>query len=205
MTAGNCYIESMLLDSHLVPETIAKPRSFVGLMALYESNYLRLLRLIPELDRIDGCQRSRVAGDCDLHVEILERSRYTLTLSLTYHFETDDGLLVDPDMTVRAYLDGQLAEVHVISPDGELLRTIGFSSSPGLIRVLAIIPGMGALVQLAAMIWMLAAMVIAVRQALDYKSTWRAVGVCCIGFVIQFLIIMLLFSVFGGAPQPGSL
>ena len=101
----------MLLDSHLVPETIAKPRSFVGLMALYESNYIRLLGLIPELERLDGCFRSRVAGDCDLHVEILERSRYTVTLSLTYHFETDDGLLVDPDMTVRAYLDGQLAEV----------------------------------------------------------------------------------------------
>jgi len=101
----------MLLDSYLVPETIAKPRSFVGLMAMYESNYLRLLRLIPELDRLDGCFRSRVAGDCDLHVEILERCRYTVTLSLTYHFETDDGLLADPDMTVRAYLDGQLAEV----------------------------------------------------------------------------------------------
>jgi len=101
----------MLLDSYLVPETIAKPRSFVGLMALYESNYLRLLRLVPELDRLDGCFRSRVAGDCDLYVEILERSRYTVTLSLTYHFETDDGLLMDPDMTVRAYLDGRLAEV----------------------------------------------------------------------------------------------
>ena len=100
----------MLLDSYLVPETIAKPRSFVGLMALYESNYLRLLRLIPELDRLDGCFRSRVVGDCDLHVEILERCRYTVTLSLTYHLEMDDGLLVDPDMTVRAYLDGQLAE-----------------------------------------------------------------------------------------------
>ena len=104
----------MLLDSYLVPETIAKPRSFVGLMALYESNYLRLLRLIPELDRLDGCFRSRVAGDCDLHVEILERCRYTVTLSLTYHLETDDGLLVDPDMTVRAYLDGQLAEAMAI-------------------------------------------------------------------------------------------
>jgi uncharacterized protein YqiB (DUF1249 family) len=104
----------MLLDSHLVPETIAKPRSFVGLMALYESNYLRLMRLVPELDRLDGCFRSRVAGDCDLHVEILERSRYTVTLSLTYHFETDDGLLRDPDMSVRAYLDGQLAEVLAI-------------------------------------------------------------------------------------------
>ncbi len=104
----------MLLDTYLVPETIAKPRSFVGLMALYESNYLRLLQLIPELDRLDGCFRSRVAGDCDLHVEILERCRYTVTLSLTYHLETDDGLLVDPDMTVRAYLDGQLAEVMAV-------------------------------------------------------------------------------------------
>jgi uncharacterized protein YqiB (DUF1249 family) len=104
----------MLLDSHLVPQTIVKPRSFVGLMAVYESNYLRLLRLIPELDRLDGCFRSRVAGDCDLHVEILERCRYTVTLSLTYHFETDEGLLVDPDMTIRAYLDGQLAEAMIV-------------------------------------------------------------------------------------------
>ena len=98
----------MLLDSHLVPETIAKPRSFVGLMALYESNYLRLLRLMPEVARLDGCFRSRIAGDCDLHVEILERCKYTVTLSLTYHLETD------PDMTVRVYLDGQLAEVLAI-------------------------------------------------------------------------------------------
>ena len=104
----------MLLDSHIVPETIARPRSFVGLMALYESNYLRLLRLVPEIARLDGCFRSRVAGDCDLHVEILERSRYTVTLSMTYHFETDDGLLVDPDMTVRLYLDGRLAEAMAI-------------------------------------------------------------------------------------------
>lgn len=104
----------MLLDSHLVPQTIVKPRSFVGLMALYESNYLRLLRLVPEIDRLDGCFRSRVAGDCDLHIEILERCRYTVTLSLTYHLETDDGLLIDPDMTVRVYLDGQLTEAMAV-------------------------------------------------------------------------------------------
>ena len=104
----------MKLDSHLVPETIVKPRSFVGLMALYESNYLRLLRLLPELERLDGCFSSRVAGECDLHLEILERSRYTVTLSLTYHLETDDGLLVDPDITIRAYLDGGLAEAMAI-------------------------------------------------------------------------------------------
>ncbi len=63
----------MMLDSQLVPQTIVKPGSFVGLMALYESNYLRLLRLLPELEQLDGCFRSRVAGDCDLHLEVLER------------------------------------------------------------------------------------------------------------------------------------
>ena len=105
----------MLLDSHIVPQTIVKPKSFVGLMALYESNYLRLIHLIPELERLDGCFRSRVAGDCELHVDILERCRYTVTLSLTYLFETDEGTVADPDMTVRAYLDGQLAEAMSLS------------------------------------------------------------------------------------------
>jgi len=103
-----------MLDSLLVPQTIVKPRSFVGLMALYESNYLRLLRVLPELEQLDGCFRSRVAGECDLHLEVLERSRYTVTLSLTYHMNTDDGLILDPDITVRAYLDGHLAEAMMV-------------------------------------------------------------------------------------------
>lgn len=110
-----CYIQAMLLDAHIVPQTIVKPKSFVGLMALYESNYLRLLHLIPELERLDGCFRSRVAGDCELHIDILERCRYTVTLSLTYLFETDEGKVADPDITVRAYLDGQLAEAMSLS------------------------------------------------------------------------------------------
>jgi uncharacterized protein YqiB (DUF1249 family) len=100
----------MLLDSRLVPQTIISPRSFVGLMSVYESNYLRLLNLIPDLEQIDGCFRSRVAGDCDLHVEILERSRYTVTLTLTYYFDSEGRRIADPDMLVRAYLDGRLAE-----------------------------------------------------------------------------------------------
>ena len=100
----------MLQDYLLVPETIVKPKSFVGLMSLYESNYLRLLQLIPELNRLDGYFRSRVAGDCDLHVEILERSRYTVTMSLSYFFYEEGVRIADPDMIVRIYLDGQLAE-----------------------------------------------------------------------------------------------
>jgi len=89
-----------------------------------------------------------------------------------------------------------LPEPHTSSDPGELLRTVGFSSAPGLIRVIGIIPGLAKPVFIIASIWMLAAMVIAVRQALDYKSTWRAVGVCVIGWVIQMLIIALMLSVF---------
>lgn len=83
---------------------------------------------------------------------------------------------------------------------GQLLRTTGFSSSPGLIRVLGVIPGLGTVVFVVASVWMLVAMVIAVRQALDYTATWRAVAVCAIGWLIQTVILMLLFSFLGGPP-----
>jgi hypothetical protein len=94
-----------------------------------------------------------------------------------------------------------LPEPQTEANPGELLRTIGFSSSPGLIRVLGIISGLAGVVFLVASIWMLVAMVIAVRQALDYKSTLRAVGVCVIGWIIQSLILVLLFTILGGAAK----
>jgi hypothetical protein len=90
-----------------------------------------------------------------------------------------------------------LPEPQTKADPGELLRTIGFSSSPGLIRVLGIIPGLAGVVFLGASVWMLVAMVIAFRQALDYKSTLRAMGVCAIGWIIQSLILVLLFSILG--------
>jgi hypothetical protein len=95
-----------------------------------------------------------------------------------------------------------LSEPQTKADPGELLRTIGFSSSPGLIRVLGIIPGLTWFVFLVASIWMLVAMVIAVRQALDYQSTLRAVVVCIIGWIIQALILALLFSIVGGFGRP---
>ncbi|MFO7963407.1 MAG: hypothetical protein R6U50_05750 [Desulfobacterales bacterium] len=84
----------------------------------------------------------------------------------------------------------------------ELLRAIGFSSSPGIIRILGIIPGLTGIIFFAAGIWMLIAMVIAVRQALDYESTFRALGVCVIGWIVQVLIIAAVFAIFGIPSQP---
>ena len=92
-----------------------------------------------------------------------------------------------------------LPEAQTQSDLGELLRTIGFSSSPGLLRVFYFVPGIGVLVYLISSFWMLVAMIIAVRQALDYNSTLRAVGVCVIGYIIQIFVLVIIFSIFGGA------
>ncbi len=91
-----------------------------------------------------------------------------------------------------------LPEPQTKADYGELLRTIGFSSSPGVLRVLGIIPMLGGILSFICGIWMLVAMVIAVRQALDYKSTWRAVGVCLIGWIVQIVIFGIFFGVVGG-------
>ena len=94
-----------------------------------------------------------------------------------------------------------MPEPQTHADHGELLRTIGFSSAPGLIRVLAIIPALANAVFLIASIWMFVAMVIAVRQALDYHSTLRAVGVCLIGWVVQAVIVGMIFMMLGGVPE----
>lgn len=75
---------------------------------------------------------------------------------------------------------------------GELLRTIGFAHSPGLLRIFSFIPFIGAIISFAATIWFLVAGVVAVRQALDV-STGRALAVCIVGWLV-YLAIMLIFS-----------
>lgn len=94
-----------------------------------------------------------------------------------------------------------LPEPQTESNPGELLRTIGFSSSPGLLRIFGIVPGLTGLVFFLTSLWMLAAMVVGVRQALDYTSTLRAVGVCFIGWLIQIVLLGFLMYVLGGPVQ----
>jgi hypothetical protein len=68
---------------------------------------------------------------------------------------------------------------------GQLLRTIGFATAPGILRILAIIPGTAIAVFALTAVWMLMAMIVAVRQALDYTSTARAFAVCALGWVLS--------------------
>jgi len=91
-----------------------------------------------------------------------------------------------------------LPEAQTQADPGQLLRTIGFASAPGLIRVLGMVPLLGNFIAIVSSIWILIAMIIATRQALDYKSTVRAIIVCLIGWFLQWLIYLLFFLIFGG-------
>ncbi|HKQ31607.1 MAG TPA: YIP1 family protein [Thermodesulfobacteriota bacterium] len=93
-----------------------------------------------------------------------------------------------------------LPEPQTKADMGEMLRTIGFSSSPGVLRILGVIPVIGGIINFVIGIWMLVAMIIAVRQALDYKSTWRAAGVCIIGFIVYFVVMFFIFKLIGVNP-----
>lgn len=83
---------------------------------------------------------------------------------------------------------------------GELLRTIGFSSAPGLLRVFGLIPPITGLVFVVSGLWMLASMVVAVRVALDYPSPWRAIAVCAIGFPVYAVGILISILLLGPWP-----
>lgn len=97
-----------------------------------------------------------------------------------------------------------MPEARTSADMGQLLRTVGFSAAPGLFKVVGIIPLLGWIVTVLASIWQLVAMVVAVRQALDYTSTMRAVAVCLIGWLFYMIAIVIMTVAFGGAAMLGG-
>jgi len=76
---------------------------------------------------------------------------------------------------------------------GQVLRTTGFSAAPGFFRIFSLIPVFGPLIDFSILVWMLVTFVVAVRQALDYTSTWRAITVCLTGWLAFVFLGYLLF------------
>ena len=100
-------------------------------------------------------------------------------------------------------------------PEGEtrtdpyqFLRTLGFAAAPGVLQVIGIIGPLRPLTFMAAQVWMIIAMVVAIRQALDYSSNARALGVCLIGWCAQIVVVCVLAALLlpapsvDGAPSP---
>ena len=87
-----------------------------------------------------------------------------------------------------------LPEPETESNTGELIRTLGFAYAPGLLVVLKIFPVINYFVDPVVVILQLAAMTIAVRQALDFNSTVRAVGVCIVAFILMIIALTLFIG-----------
>ncbi len=87
------------------------PRGFVSLMDLYENNYMRLRRLIPDVSMLEETAISKLPGCLSLHTTILERTKFTTTLCLTYCFEEGGRGVEEPALTLRIYHDAHQVEV----------------------------------------------------------------------------------------------
>jgi uncharacterized protein YqiB (DUF1249 family) len=117
----------LLADTQTVVSWRARPRSFVALMGLYESNFIRLGWLAGNLRSLAGRYTSAVRGDCDLVLTVIERAAYTSTLNLTYLLPDPHGSLRCPDMRLRIYHDARLVEAQQL--DGG--HTARPSQAPG--------------------------------------------------------------------------
>jgi uncharacterized protein YqiB (DUF1249 family) len=115
----------MLNDALSIVSWRSRPRSFVALMSLYESNYLRLVQLAGDLASLADSRVSHVAEDCDLRLMVTERSPYTTSLDLTYLFDAE-GVTTYPDMRVRIYHDARLVEAQewAVQHEHEALRRL---------------------------------------------------------------------------------
>jgi uncharacterized protein YqiB (DUF1249 family) len=102
----------LLTDTQTVVSWRARPRSFVALMGLYESNFIRLGWLAGRLSALSGRYSSAVRGDCELVLTVTERSPYTSNVNLTYLLADAHGALQYPDMRVRIYHDAHLVEAR---------------------------------------------------------------------------------------------
>jgi len=107
----------------------ARPGSFVSLMTLYESNFIRLGWLVPDLRRLTGSMTSAVPGEPPLELSVVEQCRYTTTLGMSYLFESAEGRVRDPGLEVRVYHDARLAEAcgTTVEPSQPLLRRLSAS------------------------------------------------------------------------------
>lgn len=106
----------MLVSDHLCAVSWrARPRSFVSLMTLYESNFIRLGWLLPDLERLRATAVATAGVEPPLEVTVLERCRYTTTLRLSCLFDDGAGVVRDPWLVVRVYHDARLAEVRGVA------------------------------------------------------------------------------------------
>ena len=101
----------MILDHEIVPQSSAEPGSFVGLMTLYESNFIKLIYLFPKIRQYNTDKTIKSLFGNDIHLGINKKTKYTMIISMTYSFEEIDIIEYEPNLTIKIYFDSRSAEV----------------------------------------------------------------------------------------------
>ena len=101
----------MIFDHEIVPQSIAEPNSFVGLMTLYESNYIKLNHLFPKIRQYDADKSIKSPFGNDIHLGISKKTKYTMIISMTYSFEESEIIEYEPNLIIKVYFDSRSAEV----------------------------------------------------------------------------------------------
>ena len=106
------------------------------------------------------------------------------------------GILAWAGWSALAFLVGTriCPEPQTKADWGELLRTTGFATTPAMLSILGIFPVFAGLITIMASVWILLAFGVAVRQALDYRSTSRAIAVCFVGWVVYTGMLFSLMT-----------
>ncbi|MBR78058.1 MAG: hypothetical protein CMP02_01010 [Woeseiaceae bacterium] len=101
----------MIFDHEIVPQSIAEPNSFVGLMTLYESNYAKLNHLFPNIKQYDDDRSIKSPFGNDIQLGVNKKTKYTMIISMTYSFEESEIIEYEPNLTIKIYFDSRSAEV----------------------------------------------------------------------------------------------
>lgn len=101
----------MIFDHEIVPQSIAEPNTFVGLMSLYESNYIKLNHLFPKIKQYDADRSIKSPFGNDIHLGISKKTKYTMIISMTYSFEESEIIEYEPNLIIKVYFDSRSAEV----------------------------------------------------------------------------------------------
>jgi uncharacterized protein YqiB (DUF1249 family) len=105
------------------------PNTFAGLMELYETNYINIRKLCGDLNDLSDYSVSSIQQGMDLHLSVLEKNKYTITLYLTYRFaQTEAGQSNEfPGATIRVYYDAMQAEV--LDRTSKVLKSQSYSTN----------------------------------------------------------------------------
>ncbi len=175
---------------------------------MFLSRIIRALSLDPNLyEEVENDKTSIVQAMVVVLLSCIAAGLYT------YDYGGARGLIVGTIVTFAGwvlmsfliYLVGTklFPDTETKTDVGEILRVLGFAAAPGIFILLALLPVINKIVWLLILViwvWRFAAMVIAIRQALDFKNTWSAIWVCVVGLFAYLLVYLILLAY--GLPKP---